>query len=110
MEKYKNLIQYCYSCSNAFFIFLQDGDKDALTLKLGGIETHAFENLEIEDKEGMSLWFKFGHDYALATDIGDIINDLSLHDTHPNRLFMLDNLKRVTKDINPDNELRVFYS
>lgn len=101
----KNQFQYMYSCTNAIFNYLNKGeDLDTLLKDLIRIENHAHENIGGED---CTLWFKFGHDDTLATDIRDIRNDLM---TYRNRDLIIDKFKRVTRGINPQDELRVFYS
>lgn len=99
----KHLIQYRYSCTNAIFNFLKDGDIEKLIADLKRIETHAEENVGGEDA---SLWFKFTDDDTQATDIGNIENDLQLPVSHNNRKLLIENFEGVIND----HEIRVFYS
>jgi hypothetical protein len=100
----ENRIEYVYSCSNAFFTYLNKGeDLDLLIKDLNRIQTHADENIGGED---CTLWFKFGSDDTLATDIYDIQNDLT---SYVNRNLILSKMERVI-GIAVDDELRVFYS
>jgi|TARA_R110000851_G_scaffold196444_3_gene347410 hypothetical protein len=101
----KNLIQYVYSCTNAFFIYLHKGeDLDLLIKDLERIQTHADENIGGKD---CTLWFKFGDDDTLATDIGDVKRDLSTYGD--NKLLILSKMERCT-GLGVNDELRVFYS
>ncbi len=99
----KNLIQYQFSCTNAMFNFLKDNDSDKLIAELKKVETHAKETFGGKDK---NIWFKFGSSDTLTTTISDIKTDL----TTRNRNHILDNFKLVTSDLNPQNELQVFFS
>ncbi len=103
----KPLIQYVYSCTNAFFNYLKNENLDALINELERIQKDADENIGGKD---FTLWFKFFDNDTGATDIGEIKNDLSLPAKHSNRLYMLDKFMICTKDINPKNELQVYYS
>ena len=86
---------YSNSCNNLNTqIFIKD---------LNRIQTHADENIGGED---CILWFKFGSDDTLATDIYDIQNDLT---SYVNRNLILSKMERVI-GISVDDELRVFYS
>ena len=99
----KNLIQYVYSCTEAMHQYLKDTDLDKLIERLSTIETHAKAKIGGKD---CTLWFKFGYDDTLATDIYDIKRDLK----GINRGFTIERMQRVSKDLNPQNELKVFFS
>tara|TARA_R110000772_G_scaffold47429_3_gene108419 strand:+ start:706 stop:1014 length:309 start_codon:yes stop_codon:yes gene_type:complete len=99
------LVQYTYSCSNAMFKFLRDNDIDKLVEDLRRIEQHAYsDDDEPKDKD---LWFKFGSDDTGATDIRNIVQDLN---GTMNKEYLIDLFKMVTEDLDPDKELRVFFS
>ena len=100
------LVQYTYSCSNAMFKFLRDNDIDKLVEDLRRIEQYAY-NSDDEPKD-KDLWFKFGSDDTLATDIRNIVQELK--GTKRNREHLIDKFKMVTEDTNPDKELRVYFS
>ncbi len=103
----KNLIQYRYSCTNAIFNFLKDGDIEKLIADLKRIETHASENVVGKSvSEDASLWFKFSDDDTLATDIGNIETDLQLPVSHSNRKLLIEKFEGVIND----HEIQVFYS
>jgi len=80
---------------------------ELLIKELKRIETHAKDSTV--DSEGNTLWFKFGDDDTLATDIKDIRNDLTQHTNHVNRLLILYKMKKCT-ELGVNDELRVFYS
>lgn len=104
----KNRIEYVYSCTNAMFRFLHDNDLDVLLEDLKRIEAHAVD--KYGNDEGESMWFRFFKGDTLATDIRNIENDLSLPEGHSNYKLLVERFDMVTKDINPENELRVYFS
>jgi hypothetical protein len=104
-KKMDNLVQYTYSCSNAMFKFLKDFDVDKLIADLRRIELHAYN--DDDEPEDKGLWFKFGHDCTGATTIRDIKEDLN---GVVNRQYRIDSFKLVTEDLDPNKELRVFFS
>lgn len=103
----KNLIQYSFSCTNAMFNYLKDGNLGQLISDLNRVQDHAIENI---GGEGASLWFKFGADDTLATTIGDIARDLQLPSSHGNHKLMIENFDLVVNNMDANKELRVFYS
>ena len=102
----KNQIQYVYSCTDAIFNYLKDGDLDKLLTRLRKVENHAKETLKGDNKE---LWFKFGEDDTLVTTIAEIEIMLSSN-YKANKEFLIEQFERVTKDIHPENELLAYYS
>lgn len=104
----ENLIQYRYSCEDAMFNYLKDGDLERLLAKLNWVEQLAMDSgLGTAPK---SLWFKFGHQDTLATTIQDIKRDLTLPASHDNRKLIIEQFELVTNSLSPDNELRVYFS
>lgn len=104
----KNLIEYNYSCTNAMFNFLKDNDLDALLEDLKRIEGIVSRN-QISSANEASLWFRFGSDDTLSTTIRNIEVDLASSSNNDHK-YMIENFEMVTKDINHENELRVYYS
>ena len=106
----KNLIQYRYSCEVAMFNYLKDNDLEKLIADLSRIESIAIDKSIEEDgyneTEDKTLWFKFFSGDTGATDISDIKRDL---EGPTNREYMLDNFK-LTTELDPDNELQVYFS
>lgn len=101
----KNLIQYVYSCSVAFHTFIHKGENiDILIQDLTRIQNHAKDEIGGKNK---TLWFKFGSDDTIATDIKDIERDFK---STVNRDYIIDKMKLVISDTEPNHELRVFYS
>lgn len=105
-KEIRNLIQYTYSCTNAMFNYLKDCDKGKLISELDRIEQHAKENI---GGKYTALWFKFGEDDPLSTTIRDIDRELDLPTTNNNRKFLEEKFESIT-DLEPDKELRVYYS
>jgi len=101
----KALTQYTFSCTNTMFNYLKDGDIDKLIIKLKEVESHAKET--IEAKSGASLWFKFGKGDTLATDISDVENTLKY--LNQNKVLLIEQFESII-GLEPDDELRVFYS
>jgi hypothetical protein len=100
--------QYVYSCTQAIHTFLKDKDATKLVSKLRNIELHAKDS--IPDSEKKSLWFKFGCGDTLSTDIDNIKISLSLFQNQSNYKLLIEQFELVTQDINPDNELEVYFS
>ena len=96
----ENLIQYVNPCNKAFHAYLQDNNITALTSTLLEIELDAEANTRTKCA---FLWFKFGKDDTLSTDIWDIEMS-SIH----NRQFMIEQFESVTS-LN-GAELQVYYS
>ena len=104
----KNLIHYRFTVENLFFKFTKKQiDLDELITLLCMLEGEhrLVENLPNDDK---GLWFKFSKDDTLATTISDIERTFT-HDTRNNQEFLLERMESVC-GLNPDNELRIFYS
>jgi len=104
----KNLIQYVYSCSKAFFEYTNHGkDLDILRNELLRVQTLTYnEDSKPKDKE---LWFKFSSDDTGATDINELLNDLSGVNGNNNREYRFEQLIECnTLDVK--TELRVFFS
>lgn len=105
------LVQYTYSCSNAMFIYLRDNDLDKLIADLIRIENYArdkaIEKEGYNETEDKTLWFKFFDGDTGATDISNVKRDL---ESVTNREYMLNNFRITTEDLDPDKELRVFFS
>jgi hypothetical protein len=104
----KNLIHYRFTVENLFFKFTKKQiDLDELITLLCMLEGEhrLVENLPNDDK---GLWFKFSKDDTLATTISDIERTF-MHDTKSNQEFLLERMGAVC-GLNPDNELRIFYS
>jgi len=97
----ENLIQYVNPCNKAFHAYLQDNNITALISNLLEIELDAGVGSKIKNA---SLWFKFGKDDTLSTDIWDI--EISLRDS--NRQFMIEQFESVTSLTGA--ELQVYYS
>lgn len=91
------------------FNYLKDGNLEKLLAKLNWVEQNAI-NSGLGPIGFANLWFKFGHQDTLATTIQDIYRDLQLPASHPNRQLMIEQFELVSKDLNPDNELRVYFS
>jgi hypothetical protein len=104
----KHLSIYTYSCTNAIFEFLKDLDSKKLISKLRNIELHAKDSISNSDEK--TLWFKFGNDDTLSTDIKDIEFELLLPSSHENNKRLINLFEMVTKDIEPSHEIRVFFS
>jgi len=102
----KNLIQYRFSCENAFFNYLKDKNISNLISKLKSVEHDAKKNI---GGKNASLWFKFFKGDTAATTISDIVNSLQLHPTNNNHKYMIENFK-LTTGLDVNHELRVFYS
>lgn len=101
----KSLIQYTYSCSNAMYNYLHNGnDLELLINELKRIEKHAKDTIGGKD---CNIWFRFFSNDTGATTIADIERDLQ---SYVNRKYRLECMEICTKDIDPNNELRVFYS
>ena len=106
----KSLTPYVVPCTKAMFEFLKDKDLDKLLTKLKEAEEHARNNGDrLYDKEE-GIWFRFFKGDTAATTLMNIQIDLSLAPSHPNRKLMIEKMEMVTKGINPDEELRVFFS
>jgi hypothetical protein len=104
----KNLIHYRFTVENLFFKFTKKQiDLDELITLLCMLEGEhrLVENLPNDDK---GLWFKFSKNDTLATTISDIERTFT-HDTRNNQEFLLERMESVC-GLNPDNELRIFYS
>ena len=104
----KNLIQYVYSCSKAFFEYTNDGeDLDILKAQLDRVQDFARDADENpKDKE---LWFKFSDDDTGATGIGELLNDLSGANGDSNMRYREGQIIDCnTLDVT--TELRVFFS
>jgi len=97
----ENLIQYVNPCNKAFHAYLQDNNIIALISNLFEIESEA--RADSKNKRA-SLWFKFGRDDTLSTDIWDI--EISLRNS--NREFMIEQFESVTSLTGA--ELQVYYS
>ena len=104
----KNLTQYIYSVTNAFFKYYTYTDLNLLITTLNQIQNHAKINLE-NTEENMELWFKFGNHDTIAWDIQDIKNTLNLNHNTPNKILLMENIKNILS-INPDNQIKVFLS
>jgi len=104
----KNLIQYVYTCSKAFFEYTNHGeDLIALRKKLVSVETLARdEDSKPKDKE---LWFKFHSDDTGATDIRELLNDLSGVNGKSNQEYRYAQIVECNT-LNVQTELRVFFS
>jgi len=91
------------------FKYLKDRNKKALLEKL--LEVQNYCNIKYGNLLGeKSLWFKFGEDDTLSTTIDEIDVLLSLPKTHINNAYILEQFELVTNDIDPKNELIVYYS
>jgi len=97
----ENLIQYVNPCNKAFHAYLQDNNITALISALFEIESYAEADSNIKS---CSLWFKFGKDDTLSTDIWDI--EISLRNS--NRQYMIEQFESVTSLMG--EELKVYYS
>jgi len=104
MSKY--LIQYTYSCTNAFFKYLKEHNIENLIKSLKEVEKHAMGE---DDGENASLWFKFGEDDNLVSTIKSIKIDLELPKEHSNRKLLIEKMESII-GLNPSDELRVYYS
>jgi len=104
----KNLIQYRYSCEEAMFEFLKNGNVQNLIERLKRIENIHRKEIECTDDE-LGLWFKFGSDDTLATTIEDIRINLNYATSNGNRELLIDKMKMVI-DLNPETELMVYFS
>jgi len=103
----KNLIEYVYTATNRIFIFLKDGNQEKLIKTLTELENYVRAYNSIPDAK---LSFKFGEDDTLITTINDINTDLSLPKKSKNREFLIERFELICKDINPKNEIKVFYN
>ena len=104
----KNLIQYRYSCEEAMFEFLKNGNVQNLIERLKRIEDIHRKEIECTDDE-LGLWFKFGSDDTLATTIEDIEKDLNLPSNHGNHKLLIDKFL-LAIDNNPETELMIYFS
>lgn len=94
----KNKIEYIYSSTNAIFNYLKDNDIDKLISKLKELENHSND----------VLMFRFGNNNSILYSIKEIEKDLSLPNSHNNKILLLESFDIVTKDINPENEIKVY--
>ena len=99
----ENLIQYVNPCNKAFHVYSQDNNIDVLIYNLRCIELDAYKKFDF-DIMHTSLWFKFGKDDTLATDIRGIERSLR----NSNREFMIEQFESVTSLTG--TELQVYYS
>lgn len=99
----KNRIEYVYSCTNAMFNYLKDNNTSKMLVELNKVRNHLISEDGYDIKK--ELKFQFGSDKALVS-FHNIIEATVDKDKHEVLLELFD---RVTKDINPDNELKVFY-
>ena len=97
----ENLIQYVNPCNKAFHAYLQDNNITALTSTLLEIELDAEANTRTKCA---FLWFKFGKDDTLSTDIWDI--EISLRNI--NRQYIIEQFESVTSLTG--TELQVYFS
>jgi len=97
----ENLIQYVNPCNKAFHAYLQDDDLNTLSSTLLEIESDAGVNIRTKYA---CLWFKFGKDDTLSTDIWGIY----IYLRNSNRQFMIEQFESVTS-LN-GCELQVYYS
>lgn len=107
----KNLIEYVFTCTNAMFKFKKGQiNLDLLIVELKKCENHYKDINNIPNDDPRKLWFKFGEDDTLATTILNLKNDLSLPKGHGNHKFRIQQFDIVFMDIDPKNELRVYFS
>ena len=97
----ENLTQYVNPCNKAFHAYLQDNNIAALISTLWEIASDAGANNKVNSA---TLWFKFGKDDTLATDIWDM--EISLKNS--NRKYMIGQFESVTSLMGA--ELQVYYS
>ena len=98
----KTLIQYNSKVSNLFHEFLQNGDANKLETELKVLEQYHKDLTRTKNKE---IWFKFSKDDTGATNISELINDLTIG--NKNRNYRLEQLE---DSISLDGELQIFYS
>ena len=107
----EGLIHYTYSCTNAMFLYLKDNDLEKLIADLSRIENiardKAIEKDGYDETEDKTLWFRFFKGDTAATGISNIKRDL---EGVTNREYILERFRVVTRDLNPDNELQVYFS
>lgn len=96
--------RYKYACSDAMAKFLLDGNKYTLAEKLKGCE----EDLRLR-YPGKDLYFLFGENDTKLSVIKEVMSDLNQSPQSLNYRHRIDQFTKVTKDLNPENELIVLY-
>ena len=98
----RKLIQYNSKVSNLFHEFLQNENANKLETELKVLEQYHKDLTRTKNKE---IWFKFSKDDTGATNISELINDLTIG--NKNRNYRLEQLE---DSISLDGELQIFYS
>jgi hypothetical protein len=100
----KNLIQYRYSIEDSFFQFIHGKiSLSELIIKLKSIEDNHRQITKNFNKE---IWFKFGKDDTLSTDINELAKDLEPN--NKNFDFTIERLKESYKLMG--TELMIYFS
>lgn len=113
-EKNKNQVPYVYTVTMLFFEYLKGlRTKGQLITSLMMVETEIKDILKVKGVElngDESLWFRFGSDDPLVNTIEDMKIMLEMPENHPNHKHILNKMELITGDINPENEIQIYYS
>jgi len=100
------VFKYTYSCTNAIHDYLKTKNLNELVVALSKAEVHA-RNDKGFGADGI-LWLRFGKEDSIAWSIKDIEKDLSLDEDDGTREFLEELFEYVTKDIDPEKQLRLY--